>query len=346
MRTLFGPGSVRELRGDGVVVVTLSDWRLADGKSPLLFLQPASVTKIDLVAEKLKRGAALKTAAAVRYGAGDWSGALDAYLEAVQEIRYLGDNLRNEERAAVFMQTVACYNNIALCCLNLEKHGDGVTFARNSLLLIEALERRMAQDSEVWRCLEAQHSMTEAKLKEWKRKSCFYLGKGELLRKNFELAVQYLEAAVSMGYKTELLRQAKVSLKAERQAAQKTWKKAFEANSKEPEEPAPIPAAAPESKSPAAPAATAASATAAAPSSSRRLVSVGGLDGVVVDLGQAGLDDGTVAAQGDDAMYAWAGLFAAAGVVAAALVGLTLLRPNTGRNLLSQWLRPLGLGWR
>lgn len=42
----FGSGQVQDVRADGVYVVTLSNWFMADGKSPTLYLQESALTKI------------------------------------------------------------------------------------------------------------------------------------------------------------------------------------------------------------------------------------------------------------------------------------------------------------
>jgi hypothetical protein len=42
----FGSGTVQDVRADGVYVVTLSNWFMADGKSPTLYLQESALTKI------------------------------------------------------------------------------------------------------------------------------------------------------------------------------------------------------------------------------------------------------------------------------------------------------------
>lgn len=42
----FGTGHVQDVRADGVYVVTLTNWFMADGKSPTLYLQESALTKI------------------------------------------------------------------------------------------------------------------------------------------------------------------------------------------------------------------------------------------------------------------------------------------------------------
>ena len=49
VRTPYGDGIIKALREDGVSVVLLDNWKLATGESPVLFLQPDSIKRLDVI---------------------------------------------------------------------------------------------------------------------------------------------------------------------------------------------------------------------------------------------------------------------------------------------------------
>jgi hypothetical protein len=98
-------------------------------------------------------------------------------------------------------------------------------------------------DSLVWKsCL--QRGLTEEKIFiETKKKSLFYMGKGNYLRKNYDEAIKQLEEALSLiagdpnkeadaNTIKQLLQQAKSNSKKESRKEMTKWSKAFEANNK------------------------------------------------------------------------------------------------------------------
>lgn len=90
--------------------------------------------------------------------------------------------------------------------------------------------------------------MTRDKLiKEWKKKSLFYLGKAELMRQNYKKSVEHLEAALRLIVNDptqakhveelkELIAQAGKKLSSQLQKEKAIWSKAFEKNSTAPHE--------------------------------------------------------------------------------------------------------------
>ena len=57
----FGKGYITEIRSDGIHVVKLDNWKLANGKSPTCYLNKASLKSIDLDIHKSNISKAFQT---------------------------------------------------------------------------------------------------------------------------------------------------------------------------------------------------------------------------------------------------------------------------------------------
>jgi hypothetical protein len=111
----FGKGEIKEVRNDGIFVVTLANWALADGKSPILYLQESSISKYapvhavpplvdskSYVEDSIAKAVNYKNEATEFYKAADYISARGKYLEALGAMHYLHSDLSNEEKASVF----------------------------------------------------------------------------------------------------------------------------------------------------------------------------------------------------------------------------------------------------
>lgn len=110
-------------------------------------------------------------------------------------------------------------------------------------MLITALEERMP-DGLVWQCL-LERGMTANKLlKEWKTKSYFLAGKAELLRKEYDSSIAFLESGLNflnddpqylekITKLKELLSTATKKRAEELKKEKSTWSKAFQKNKAE-----------------------------------------------------------------------------------------------------------------
>ena len=110
-------------------------------------------------------------------------------------------------------------------------------------MLITALEERMP-DGLVWQCL-LERGMTANKLlKEWKTKSYFLAGKAELLRKEYDSSIAFLESGLKflnddpqyiekITKLKELLSTATKKRAEELKKEKSTWSKAFQKNKAE-----------------------------------------------------------------------------------------------------------------
>jgi len=258
----YGIGQLNKKRkSDGICEVSLVDWTLANGKNPTLYCKLDNIQKFNAgdrmitkettivkedPRERIKKlitdAIASKEKATSLFKQEKFEEAKEEYIKAIQVTQYLGDDIDNDDRATLFEFTVPCHNNVALCCINLKKYEEGVLFAKNSLTMVKAMEARVP-DSLVWQCL-LKRGMTEEKVFiETKKKSLFLMGKGNLLKKNYEDAIVQLEEALSLiaGDQSkaadaskirELLIQAKKYSKKESMKEKSTWSKAFEANKK------------------------------------------------------------------------------------------------------------------
>lgn len=100
----FGAGTIHEIRTDGIYVVKLGDWKLADGKSPTLYLNQSSlkiaksfkedVKKMSHTDECLEKSLRIKTEATLLFEQKDYAGAKTKYFEALSALQVIG-NLYN-----------------------------------------------------------------------------------------------------------------------------------------------------------------------------------------------------------------------------------------------------------
>lgn len=253
---VWGHGAIQNIREDGVYVVTLNNWTLADGKSPTLYLQESALSKIvkkkkdkkNFMEECIKKAVGLKAEAGKLFNAGKYAEAYEKYLASLTAMHTQSpENLTNRERAMVFEQTVPCHNNLSLCSFKMNKMAQCIEFAHNSLTLISALQSKIASGSEIWKVLTKERGMTMEKLLELKKKAHFNIGKASAEKKDHDTAVKHLEEALLISNKdpSKATDSAKIQamLSAEKKKRsndlkkeKKTWKKAFSENQKVVEE--------------------------------------------------------------------------------------------------------------
>lgn len=92
----FGAGSIHEIRADGIHVVKLHNWQLANGKSPTLYLGQSSlkmatkvqeVKKMSHTDECLDKSLQLKSDATLLFEKKDYLGAKTKYFEALSALQ-------------------------------------------------------------------------------------------------------------------------------------------------------------------------------------------------------------------------------------------------------------------
>jgi hypothetical protein len=100
----------------------------------------------------------------------------------------LGNELSNDEKAEVFELTVTIHNNLSLCFMKMNDYAESLNYALNASRLVEALEAQATKTSLVFEALKRRNSSiknVDAIRKLWRRKSLFYAGKAEFMRKNY-----------------------------------------------------------------------------------------------------------------------------------------------------------------
>jgi len=249
--TPYGKGIVKEIRSDdGFVIVEPDNWLMANNRPPTFFLK-ADVVKVEevsetdfsmkIITERLSRAADLKSEGALLFKDKNFEEARLKYLQALQCVQGLGDNITNEIRAMVFEMTIPCSNNAALCLLKLKKFSESLIYADNSVRLIEALEARM--DGRVWVSLQ-ERGMTKDALMKNKRKGLLLLSKAQSGMDDFDAAKTNIRAALSIIPDTEtdgaeakelneLLSQVTAKLAKQTSKQKAIWSKAFQKNSED-----------------------------------------------------------------------------------------------------------------
>ena len=90
----FGKGQIKDIRADGIHIVTLANWALADGKSPVLYMQESALSKYvptidkpikqsNYVQDCLEKAQRFKTEATSFYKSSNFEQARGKYLEAL-----------------------------------------------------------------------------------------------------------------------------------------------------------------------------------------------------------------------------------------------------------------------
>lgn len=210
--TSYGQAKISGIRQeDGMFIVLLVDWKLATSKCPTLYIKESAFLptdekkniiskeeKFDMFTSCVAKANAAKAKAGNFFKGGQIEKAKENYILCLKAIEILSsDILSNKQRAKVFDLTVTSSNNAALCFLRLKKYSECAFYAKSALNLISALEPRM-ETGKVWQCL-LRDGMTKDKLfKEWKKKSLFYIGKSELMRKNYKTAIDRLREALQI----------------------------------------------------------------------------------------------------------------------------------------------------
>lgn len=263
-----GVGKIEAIREQGDFVIRLANWKLAQGQSPHLYLSRDAFSiytgsennsistesnqkkvqreKMGYWKECLVRASTFKSAATELFKLGKMEEAKSQYLEALESMQHMGDtdHFTDTLRAEVFETTVLCQNNVATCYLKMQNYQEVLGFARNALLLTRAMRGRL--DGNVWRAL-LERGVTEDKLlKDWMKKALYLLAKAEIGRKDYDDAVEHLDAALKLidgdeSYEknaAELrgtLQEAQALRKKQTKKEQKMWGAAFEKSKQEEE---------------------------------------------------------------------------------------------------------------
>ncbi len=219
-----GAGKIVEVRPLHYVV-TLKNWQLADGKSPVLYLMHSAVS-IDTAAQEerkalikrqagwndlIEKAISAKNVASTFFKEKKFEDAKRAYLGALAALNNMGTDLTDAYRAEVLEHTIPCHNNIALCSMKDKSYEDAIAYANNGVMLIDALDGQIAKGagaphggtgerklSMVWLAFKARGMSYEKLIRDWKKKSLFYKGKAAYLAKKYDEAIENLAMAIAV----------------------------------------------------------------------------------------------------------------------------------------------------
>jgi cytochrome c553 len=203
--TLWGRGKVEEIRDDGVVVVTISSWRLGGRSKVTCFLSQNSVQVVRskkvyemTVFEKVEHAHQLKEKANSRFTAKEYSEAVQIYAEAVDAVRYVQHkkDSTNESRADLLVVMITCCNNAATCSLHLKDWERAQKFGRNALVLLEALHEKRT-NSNILKLMNRDGTSDSKLFGAWMGKSHQVIARGLAERGNTEDAIDQLKKALA-----------------------------------------------------------------------------------------------------------------------------------------------------
>jgi tetratricopeptide (TPR) repeat protein len=253
--TAYGEATVTDIRSAGeggrtnMVVCRPIKWVLAGNCKPTFYLMQSAVSisqrQRDLAIFEARMAVAVscKEEGGKLFSAKLYEEAKEKYFDALKAMEGLGADLSNASKAYVFEVTVPCHNNIACCSLQSKNYADAVLFGTNGLRLVTALDKKTVQGSSaIWDELIKRGVIRskEELLKNWKRKSLYYIGKAQCMLRDYDEAVNTLNAASGLlandpkytkefNIISELINHAKVNKKQaaakEKSKYQKTFKK-------------------------------------------------------------------------------------------------------------------------
>ena len=177
--------------------VSLTSWRLAGRSRVKCFLLSSQVkvvrTKILYEMNALERidyAMGHKQIASKLFSQKKYGDALTLYAQAVEAVRYIQhtQSTSNEYRADLLVVIVTCSNNAATCCIHLEKFDEAGKFAKNALILLNALYNK--REMKIHGVLMKDSQLSDAKIfGEWRGKSCLIIARSESKHDNISEAL-------------------------------------------------------------------------------------------------------------------------------------------------------------
>lgn len=254
IKCAFGFGVIDSIRdGDGIYVATLTNWALADGKSPTLYLNEQALTKE--VAEKEKKpekkligfndvypqSLQIKDTAKDLFQEKRYTEAKIKYLEALEKMRTIETELSNDEKAKFVEMSVFSHSNLALCAFYESDFSECIRYGESTINLIEAIEKQ--DNSNVLLVALQANGTTAEKLKDQKAKVWRIVAKAEVKRQNYEKAQEILKSAIAISSNekmkkelNDLLVDVTKKLSLVKKKEKSMWQKAFKKGSEEPAE--------------------------------------------------------------------------------------------------------------
>merc|ERR1712226_1028868 len=124
-----------------------------------------------------------------------YEAALNKYSKAVDAIRHVQhDNFSsNEIRADLVMIMITSCNNAATCCRQLQRWDDCVKFAKNALVLLDALYQK--RGLRIHTILNSDGFKDSKLFSEWRVKSYVLISRAHFAKHKYEDAMEALDAA-------------------------------------------------------------------------------------------------------------------------------------------------------
>lgn len=252
VKTVFGVGIIKDIRAsDNVYIVELLHWKLADSKSPVLYMQKESLqyhsikSKFALILDDVNE---LKRNAGQAFATSEYNIAKSIYEDALIRIKNHGniESLTNNEKALLFEFVIPVHNNVALCIMNSQNtyqdYCDSYNYSKSAYELIVTLEGK-GPESQVYQCIISRGP--ENLIRYHKKKCLFLMGKSAIHKGEYDLAINHLKESIALigepgddKLKQNELKTLKTMIVKAKEAMQKeiakekaTWSKAFKENS-------------------------------------------------------------------------------------------------------------------
>lgn len=200
----YGRGVLTEI-ADEKYTIELASWRLS-GRSNVtchVTTAPKVVRKHTLgemdSAEKVALAKSQKVQAAKFFSEKDYLGALNTYASAVDKVRNVQHDhtSSNEVRADLVVIMITCSNNAATCCIKLAKWEEASKFAKNALIMLDALFRKKGMKIHT---ILNNEGIIDAKLfGEWRVKSYLVVARACMEQGEVEDAIAILKKAKGLG---------------------------------------------------------------------------------------------------------------------------------------------------
>lgn len=197
----WGRGKVIGLK-EGQIVVELTTWRLAQRSTVKCYLDPASVqvvrkkipSEMD-VYERVELGTELKARASKQFGHKMYEPALVTYAKAVDAVRYVQHDAKssNEVRTDLVVLMITCCNNAGTCCRQIQKWDECISYAKNGLVLLDALDEKRGR--RIHTILNKDGYSDQKVFGEWKVKSHLLMARGYFEKQDYAEAIKSLETA-------------------------------------------------------------------------------------------------------------------------------------------------------
>jgi tetratricopeptide (TPR) repeat protein len=202
----YGRGILKEISSDSSnYTIELSSWRLS-GRSnvtchvttPPKVVRKHSLSEMDAT-ERVALAKSLKAQAANYFADKDYDSALNTYASAVDKVRNVQHDhtSTNEVRADLVVIMITCSNNAATCCIKLQKWEEASKFAKNALILLDALYGKRGMKIHT---ILNQEGIIDGKLfGEWRVKSYLVVARACMEQGEIGDAIVILKKARTMG---------------------------------------------------------------------------------------------------------------------------------------------------